>query len=106
MANISLVFQGFEQAANEIINGKRENVTIEQKKEAQQFLADLKTYNNSLADDEKILDANSRHINPAQMNGRQKKSLADVFGVGSNDAARGRLFNRMKQTRDTLIVNT
>lgn len=68
-------------------------------------MSDLKTYNDSLSSDAKILE-NGRLINSARMKGRQITSLEDIFGEGSNNPAQGRLYERMNLTRDKLRIGT
>ena len=100
---VSLV-KVYEQAANERMSGARE-ATIEEKKNAGQFIADLKSYNDSLPAERKILDANGRLISPSKMTGYQKAALQDIFS-GSENQARRNLYERMRNAENELRIST
>jgi hypothetical protein len=103
-ANKFNLIEGFEQTAVDITQGKKENILPEEGKNAEQFLADLRDYNESLPASAKILDANGRLVNPSQMSDRQKDSMEDIFGT-SNPAG-GRLSARMNAIYDKLANAT
>jgi len=94
----------YEQGAFERINGKRETTAVE-KQNAEQFLTDLREYNESLPAEAKILDGNGRLINSSQMSGRQRAAVEDIFS-GSPNQARRRLSDRMNAIYDKLKLNT
>jgi len=103
-ANKFNLIEGFEQTAVDITQGKKENILPEEGKNAEQFLADLRDYNESLPASAKILDANGRLVNPSQMSDRQRASMEDIFGT-SNPAG-GRLSKRMRETYNQLANAT
>ena len=99
---ISLV-QVYEQGAFNRTSGTK-TATADEKTKAQEFLADLKQYNESLPPTAKILDGNGRLIKPSQMNDRQKDSMEDIFTT--SDPAGGRLSARMRATYNELLNAT
>jgi hypothetical protein len=102
MNKISLV-NVYEQGEFNLANLSK-MATAEEKTKAQEFLADLRDYNESLPASAKILDANGRLVNPSQMSDRQRASMEDIFGT-SNPAG-GRLSKRMRETYNQLANAT
>ncbi len=98
--NSATVVQVFEQGAYDRVSGKQES-NPQEKMQAENFLADLKVYNESLPASGKILDQNGRLINPAQMTGSQRQSLESIFS-GNENLARRSLAQRMNAVRDSL----
>ena len=68
----------FEEQSYQILNGKKA-ICLEQEQEAKQFLTDLKTVNDALPEDRKILDAAGRLINISTASPNQKQSIADII---------------------------
>ncbi len=101
---IILTVRGYEAAA-EIQSGQNKDISPDERRNAEKFLADLKAYNESLPAGGKILDQNGRLINPAQMTGSQRQSLEAIFS-GDENLARRDLAQRMSATRDKILRET
>ena len=71
--NQLLALQIIEQTSHEIINNSE--INKEQRAIAQMFSEDIKTYNESLPADEKILDSNGRLIDTSSATATQKNTM-------------------------------
>lgn len=90
----------YERAAFERASGARP-ATADEKTKAQQFLNDLRVYNESLPQRARILDANTRLISPAKMSAEQRALMEDIFSGETNEAG-DRLAERMNAIYDKL----
>ncbi len=77
-ANMLASLTASERAAQEIVNDKRKNVNDPQKKQAAEFLRDLKIYNDALPDKEKILDDGGRLLNFQKASDSQTTRMIDI----------------------------
>ena len=102
----------FEMQSQKTVKG--ENQVCQQEQEsAKQFLADLRTVNDALPEDRKILDANGRLKDLSTLSPNQKQSMADIVfsDVGTakqsaevEDAVR-RLSQKMSATRQAFDLS-
>jgi hypothetical protein len=106
-ANNASVVAAFERAARQFLGGQRQ-ASPKQKENAEKFVEALEIYNESLPENEKILDRNGRLIDLSAANALQKARMTDIFGkiaradsdpnATALDKALNLLNNRMKPT--------
>ncbi len=99
--NTLTLLQAFELDEYAIATGKKP-ADPEKKKKAIQFISDLKTYNNELKDDEKILDNDGRSINFGEMSEKQINSVENLFRANIETKGKKGLNERMKEMWQTL----
>jgi uncharacterized protein YxeA len=104
-----LTLKVFEEKAQQTINQNQAN--REEKKEAEQFLQDIKTYNEAMPADEKILDANGGLVDPnaPTTNGGQRINMNRLAQGGINyhndikaEEASRRIGDIVQPTADTI----